>query len=143
MPGLDQQVDGLADQVRVQGLAGAVEGGDGTAEDFLCVGFGVVVGLYRAADVRGAAGQALGQLQLEFRVAADAERAAEAVHGRFADRGGLGQRGDAEAGRLLWVEQDDLGDFTFGLVQIFKATLDLFQEVSHAVHICSLDRLCK
>ncbi|MNP57184.1 hypothetical protein D3C76_1519850 [compost metagenome] len=32
------------------------------------------------------------------------------------------------------VEQDDFGDFAFGLVQLVEAALDLFQEVSHAVH---------
>jgi hypothetical protein len=100
----------------------------------LRVGLRVVVGLHRAADVRRAAGQALRQLQLEFRVAADTERTAETVDRRFADRGGLGEGGDAEAGGLLRVEQDHLGDFAFGLVQLFEATLDLFQEISHAVH---------
>jgi hypothetical protein len=70
----------------------------------------------------------LRQLQLEFRVAADAERTAETVDRRFADRGGLGEGGDAEAGGLLRVEQDDLGDFAFGLVQLFEAILDLFQK---------------
>ncbi|MCY1426210.1 hypothetical protein D9M71_420260 [compost metagenome] len=127
LPGLDQQVDGAADQVRVQCLAGAVQRGDGAAEDLLGIGLRIVIGLHRAADVRGATGQALGQLQLELGVAADAERTAETVDRRFADRGGLGEGGDAEAGGLLRVEQDHLGDFAFGLVQLFKAILDLLQ----------------
>jgi membrane protease subunit (stomatin/prohibitin family) len=127
LSGLDQQVDGAADQVRIESLASAVEGRDGAAEDLLGVGLGIIVGFYRAADIRRAAGQALRQLQLEFGVAADAERTAETVDRRFADRCGLGEGGDTEPGGLLWVEQDHLGDFAFGLVQLFKAILDLFQ----------------
>ncbi|MNC22357.1 hypothetical protein D3C75_703560 [compost metagenome] len=138
LPGLDHHVHGAADLLRVQLLAGAVERGDGTGEDLLGVGGRVVVSLHRAADVGGAAGQALRQLQLELGVAADAERAAEAVDGRFADLGRLGQRSNAETGGLLRVEQDDFGDFAFGLVQLVEASLDLFQEVSHAVHGCVL-----
>ncbi len=73
LPGLDQQVHGLADQVRVQGLAGAVQGGDGTAKDLLRVGLRVIIGLHGAADISRATGQALRQLQFEFRVTAHAE----------------------------------------------------------------------
>ncbi len=127
LPGLDQQIDGAADQVRVERLASTVQRSNGAAENLLCVSLGIVVGFHCAADVSRAAGQALGQLQLEFGVAADAKRTAEAVDGRFTDRSGLGEGGDTEAGGLLWVEQDYFGDFAFGLVQLFKATLDLFQ----------------
>ena len=109
-------------------------GRNGAAKDLLGVGLRVIIGFHGAADIRRTTGQALRQLQFQFRVAADAERAAEAVDRRFTDRGGLGEGGDREAGRLLWVEQDDLGDFFLGLVQFFEAIPDLFQKISHAVH---------
>ncbi|MNG11720.1 hypothetical protein D3C84_952810 [compost metagenome] len=85
LPRLDQQIDGAADQVRVQRLQGTVQRGDGAAEDLFCIGFRIVIGLDRAADIRRATGQALGQLKLEFRVAVDAERTAKAVDRRLAD----------------------------------------------------------
>ena len=134
LPRLDQQVHGLADQRRVQGLAGTVQGGDGAAKDLLGVGLGVIIGLYGAADIRGATGQALRQLQFKFRVTADTERTAETVDRRFTDRGGLGEGGDREACGLLRVEQDHFSDFALGLVQFFEAVPDLFQKISHAVH---------
>ncbi|MNE16323.1 hypothetical protein D3C80_1092650 [compost metagenome] len=142
LPGLDQHVDGAADQLRIQLLAGTVQRGNGAAEDLLGVGRRIIVGLHCPADVGSAAGQALRQLQLELGVAADAERAAEAVDGRFADLGRLGQRSNAETGGLLRVEQDDFGDFALSLVQLFEAALDLLQEISHAVHGMSLGRGC-
>ncbi|MNN88542.1 hypothetical protein D3C81_2062430 [compost metagenome] len=73
LPGLDQQIDGAADQVRVEGLASTVQRRNGAAEDLLRVGLGIIVGLNSTADVSSAAGQTLGQLQLEFGIAADAE----------------------------------------------------------------------
>ncbi|MOA19765.1 hypothetical protein D3C78_1401700 [compost metagenome] len=136
LPGLDQHVDGAADQLRIQLLAGTVQRGNGAAEDLLGVGRRIIVGLHCPADVGSAAGQALRQLQLELGVAADAERAAEAVYRRLADLGSLGQGGNAETSGLLGVEQDDFGDFALSLVQLFEAALDLLQEVSHAVHGC-------
>ena len=134
LPGLDQQIDGAADQVRVQRLQGTVQRGDGAAENLLGIGFGIVISLDRTADIGRAAGQALGQLKLELGVTADAERTAETVDRRFTDRSGLGEGCDGEAGRLLRVEQDDLGDFFLSLVQFFEAVPDLFQKISHAVH---------
>ncbi|MNZ61888.1 hypothetical protein D3C78_799910 [compost metagenome] len=138
LPGLDHHVHGAADLLRVKLLAGTVERGDGTGKDLLGVGCRIVIGLDGAADIGRATGQALRQLQLELGVTADAERTAEAVDGRFADLGRLGQCGNAETGGLLRVEQDDFGDFAFGLVQLVEASLDLLQEVSHAVHGCVL-----
>ncbi len=73
LPRLNQQVDRFADQVGIKHLAHAVEGRDGAAENLAGVGFRVVIGFHRAADVGGAAGQALGQLQLQLRIAADVE----------------------------------------------------------------------
>ena len=140
LPGLDQQVNGAADQLRVEALAGAVEGGDGTAEDLPGIGLGAVVGFHRAAHVGGAAGQALGQLHFQFWVAVDAERAAEAIDCRLADLRGLGQRGNAEAGGFLRAAQNHFGNLAFGLAQPFEAVLDLLQKISHAVHLSSLGR---
>ena len=134
LAGLDHQVHGAADQLRIEALAGAVQRGDGRAEDLACVFRRAVVGLYRLADIGGAAGQALRQLHLQFRVAADAERAAEAIHRRLADLCGLRQGGDAEAGGLLRVAQDDFGHLALGLVEVFDATLDLLEQVVYAVH---------
>ncbi|MDT4842530.1 hypothetical protein FQZ97_764380 [compost metagenome] len=142
LPGLDQQVDGAADQLRVEALQGAVQGGDGAAEDLPGVGLGAVVGGDRLAHVGGAAGQALGQLHLQFRVAVDAEGAAEAVHRRLADLRRLGQRGNAVAGGLLRVAQYHFGDLALGLVELVEAVLDLFQQVVHAVHLGSWKGAC-
>ena len=136
LPSLDHHVHGAADLLRVERLAGAVERCDGAAEDLLGVGGRVIVGLHRAADISGAAGQALGQLELEFGVATDTEGAAETVDRRFADLGGLGKRGDAEAGGLLRVEQDDFGDFAFGLVQLVEASLDLLRRFLTRSMVC-------
>ncbi|MCY1428806.1 hypothetical protein D9M71_447030 [compost metagenome] len=131
LPGLDQQVDGAVDDARVEQLVGAVQRGDGAAEDLPRVRLGAVVLGHRLGDEGGAAGQALRQLDLQLRIAAHAERAAEAVHRRFADRRRLGQRGDAEAGRLLRIAQDHFGDFAFRLVELLQAGLDLLQQVFH------------
>jgi len=147
LPGLDHQVDGSADQLRIEALAGAVQRGDGRAENLARVFRRAVVGLHCLADVGGAAGQALRQLHLQFRIAADAERATEAIHCRFADLRGLRQGGDAEAGRLLRIAQDHLGDLALGLVEVFDAALDLLEQVVYAVHVgpdaaCQRGGLC-
>ncbi|MCY1417789.1 hypothetical protein D9M71_333300 [compost metagenome] len=131
LPGLDQQVHGAVDGARVEQLVGAVQRGDGAAEDLPRIGFGAVVLGHRLGDEGGAAGQALRQLDLQFRVAAHAERAAEAVHRRLADGRRLGQRGDAEARGLLRVLQYHFGDLAFGLVQLVQAGLQLLQQVFH------------
>ncbi len=138
LPGLDQQVHGAVDDAWVEQLVGAVEGGDGVAEDLPRIGFRPVVLGYRLGYEGSAAGQALGQLDLQFRIAAHAEGATEAVHRRFADRCRLGQGGDAEAGGLLRVLQDDLGDFALRLVQFVQAALDLLQQVFHPGSSCSV-----
>ncbi len=61
---LDHQIHRVADRLRVDRLASAVQRGDGAAEDLPSVGFGPVIGFHCLADVGRATGQALRQLDL-------------------------------------------------------------------------------
>ena len=63
--------------------------------------------------VRGAIGQALGQMEFEIRKALGIETAAKAVDGRFTDIGHLGQSGDAGVDGGLGRRQDHLGNLAF------------------------------
>ncbi len=134
LPRLDHQVHRAIHRAGVQSLAGAVQRGDGAAEDLFRVGFGFVVGFHRLADIDRAAGDALRQLDLHLRVAAHAQGTAEAIDGGLTDLGRLGQGRDGVARGLPGILQDDLGDLAFRAVEFADAVLDGLQQGAGTIH---------
>ncbi|MNT04768.1 hypothetical protein D3C72_1393600 [compost metagenome] len=65
-----------------------------------------------AVHIRGTVGQALGQVQLEIGKAFGIETAAEAIDGRFADIGQLGEGGNAGVNGGLGRRQDHFSHLT-------------------------------
>src|SRR5690606_21748987 len=106
LPRLDHQVHGMADDLWIDGAAGAVERGDGAAENLAGVSLRTIVGFDCTADVSRTTGQTLRQLKFERRVTGDAERTAKPVYRRLADLGCLSERGNAVASGLLRIAQD-------------------------------------